>query len=282
MFILISGSHSHTSALSAPHMRKAYNAVGRIGRAHGEQSGEDGELKKTLGSAVLIAPNSVLTNYHVWVNSLGHTSQSELSSLGVEFEARSKRSQSTFVPFKAAPPLILPYMDGVILTLSSPARRAPILPIDRCIENETAILIGYPAAPRSPLVGFEKLRVESIYGAAPEWDVKRRSKGRVIRLGAPPAPVEGDSGPLNAKESFFYMASVHQHTTDAKRPVLCHSASSIDGNSGGALISAKTGEFIGLHCGGDYIQGRDINFAVPARELRRALAEHLPTCLSAQ
>lgn len=221
----------------------------------------------------------MLTNYHVWKHGLADLSQAEFDRLGTEFEARDGRSESEFSAFADAPPIILPKMDVVVLTLLRTARRTPIWPVDRRVENEAVILIGYPAAPRRPIIGFEKMKIEEIYGAPPLWDIKRWSEGRVICLRAHASAERGvapASADDHAEDGFFHLADMHQRRNEAKRPVLCHSASSVDGNSGGALISAETGEFIGLHCGGAYAAGRDVNFAVPARDLLSALAEHLP------
>lgn len=213
-------------------------------------------LDCAFGSGVLIAPNKVLTNYHVWNNFIkGRTDL----RLGIEFEALAGENKSRFIRLSKDPVLVLPKMDAAVLTLEKASKRRPITPVERAADGRAVVLIGYPVQPRSPITGVEKNTLESIYGQDLLWNIKRWSEGRIIRP---------KSGPSN---NLFYPVPVHPDIHTGKIPALCHTASSRDGNSGGALIDKKTGEFLGLHFGGGYYEKQDINFSVPARDLIRAL-----------
>jgi hypothetical protein len=106
----------------------------------------------------------------------------------------------------------------------------PIALADKVDENDFIATIGYPA--RDPRVPDQDL-VRRLFGDV--YDKKRLAPGQVIEVGA---------------------------------DELEHDCSTLGGNSGSALINLRTGEAVGLHFSGLFLEA---NFAVPAPRMRDLL-----------
>ena len=237
----------------------AYAAVGRIGYPHAPRAARDA-MDLGFGSAVLIRPNKVLTNYHVW------TIIKDMPGIGVEFEARENNEVSEFITLENNTPEILNGIDAVVLTLSRQVRgRAPIWPKDIDYADPDLIgreiyAIGHPVKPEDES-WLMKNAVEDVFESkTPLWNVKRYSVGPIVKHN------EDRMGDI-----LFEVPVRETINASALTPALCHRASTLGGNSGGAIIDTQTGDFLGLHFGGQYWKDEDVNYAVPGRLILKGL-----------
>lgn len=238
---------------------QAYAAVGRVGYPHVPRAARNAE-GICFGSAVLIGPNKVLTNYHVW-NLI-----KDKPGIGIEFEAREGNAVSEFITLETREPEIIEGHDAVVLTLSRKIARKPLWPIaldydDANIIDREVYAIGHPVEPQDN--GWMMLEaIETVFGRSdPLWNVKRYSAG----------PLVGHSEDVD--DDILFDVPVREVINAAGlTPALCHRASSVGGNSGGAIICAENGDFLGLHFGGQYWKDEDVNYAVPGKALLVGLA----------
>lgn len=260
--VLIPGSKSFTCEIpnANAELRAAYAAVGRVGYPHAPHAARDAK-GLGFGSAVLIAPNKVLTNQHVW------QAIKDKPGIGVEFEAREGNEISEFITLEPKTVQILNGIDAAVLTLSRKLARKPIWPQDmdyaaKNINGHNIYAIGHPIEPEDSNSTIMKIGIEDAFDSTkPLWNVKRFSAGPIV---SHTADVDG--------EILFDVPISNEINSARVVPALCHRASAIGGNSGGAIVCAQTGAFLGLHFGGQYWQDEDINYAVPGRDLRAGLA----------
>lgn len=258
--VLFPNSLSHTGQIpNAPiSVETAYAAVGRIGYPHAPHAARDA-MDLGFGSAVLIMPNKVLTNYHVW-NII-----KDMPGVGVEFDARENNEVSEFITLESNTPEILKGLDAVVLTLSRKIGRVPIWPKDIDYADPDLIgreiyAIGHPIKPEDEGWLMNNAVEEVFESKAPLWNVKRYSVGPIVKH-------SGDK----QGDILFEVPVRETINASALTPALCHRASTLGGNSGGAIICAKSGDFLGLHFGGQYWKDEDINYAVPGRLILEGL-----------
>ena len=259
--VIIEGSQSFTSEIpnASPQISKAYAAVGRVGYPHAPKAARDA-MNLGFGSAVLIQPNKVLTNYHVW------DIIKDMSGVGIEFDALEGNEISEFITLESTTPEILEGLDAVVLTLSRRTPRPSIWPKDLDyndpeILDRTIYAIGHPIKPKDANAAVRLAIIEEFGSPNPLWNVKRYSTGPIVKH---KNDVDGD---------VLFDVPVADYINEASvAAALCHRASTVGGNSGGAVICAQSGDFLGLHFGGQRLEGHKLNYAVPGRSLLKGLA----------
>lgn len=224
-------------ASAIPAVRKAYHAVGRVGEAQdGVAIGRD----KSLGTAILIDENRIMTNRHVFDWNYERIDDPG-DPVGVEFFGEKDSDASEFYELTTKDVVIIEEYDAVILTLakSVPAsKRKPIKFATHSPEHfdeSEVYVIGYPAkpAPMTPEIE-EAMDGDLVFG------VKRFSEGKIYRH---PQDTNLEYG-------------IETHTSGNYSEqgwllAICHQASTLPGNSGSAIISQATGELVGIHFGSD-------------------------------
>ena len=257
--IIFPHSVSHTTAL--PSDIPAYHAVGRVGYAF-ETGENDADIDYAYGTAILIAPDKVMTNYHIWKYYLQDIGGDVGADVGIEFGARDGSGVSEFTSFADVPPTILRGMDAVVLTLKQPSTRTPIWPSAEGtpVLATSVYAVGYTLAPKERPNQIERIKMKAVFGDNPVWGVKRWSAGEIV---------EHDNDTVG---DIIYEAPLPSGLGTEHGLALCHTASTRGGNSGGAIINADSGAWLGLHFGGSYLDSQDVNYAVPAAELLRGLA----------
>lgn len=223
------------STIAAVH--KAYHAVGRVGLAQdGPAIGDD----KSLGTAILIDQDRVMTNRHVF-DWHYHRIDDPGDPVGVEFFGEKDSDATEFYELTLDDVIIIDEFDAVILTLAKsvpktkrkPIKFAPNPPQD--FDECEVFVIGYPAEP-----GEWNDDIEDALDGDETFGVKRYSKGTVYRH---PQDYNREYG-------------IETHTSGNYSDqgwllAICHQASTLPGNSGSAVISQETGELIGIHFGSD-------------------------------
>ncbi|MES2044608.1 MAG: DNA/RNA non-specific endonuclease [Pseudomonadota bacterium] len=196
------------------------------------------------GTGFLIGPGLLMTNRHVaeiFARGLGARSLTFQTGWQAAIDFRHERNRSaTDVLTVRGIKMIHPYWDMALLSVEgAAAERTPLklstADIDDLDGREIAV-IGYPA--------YDPLRNDitvqnQLFDKT--WGVKRLQPGTI--------------GGRRQTESFKKLVSAGTHD-----------CSTTGGASGSALIDLQTGEVLGLHFGGRYL---DTNYAVPASELAR-------------
>ncbi|MBJ6121862.1 DNA/RNA non-specific endonuclease [Sphingomonas mollis] len=189
------------------------------------------------GTAFLVGPGLLMTNRHVaelFVDGAGRgLSFRPGASAAMNFVEEAARQ----VPQRyriTSVVLIHPYWDMALLKVADvPFAPLTLSAADPEGPEDEIVVIGYPAFnPR-----FSRAIQDQVFGGV--YDVKRLQPGHRL--------------PRRAVDSFG--KSVNAST---------HDASTLGGNSGSAVVSVRTGQVVGLHFGGAYL---DTNYAVPARDL---------------
>jgi endonuclease I len=197
------------------------------------------------GTGFVVGDGLIMTNRHVaelFVLGLGLRElrfRPGLESVGVDFVREIRHPEpSTF--FRVERVLMVhPYWDMALLRVAGlaepqrPLELEPLHPDD--LQAREVVVIGYPARdPRNDLALQDRIFRRT-------YRVKRLQPGKA--RGA------------RRTRSFG-------HDVDA----LAHDSSTLGGNSGSAVLDARSGRVLGLHFGGAYLES---NYAVPAFELSR-------------
>ena len=229
--------------LSGPYavLREAYQATGRIGYA---QEGIPTAADYAFGTGFLISDRHVITNRHVH-GLYGHYLLDDTDPGGIEFIAEKGKDASDFVPFDNQPPLLLPALDIAIYTLARPVKdRSPVQlkPIDiEDLHTRDIVVIGYPDT-HTP----DKPEVLAVVEEDAVFAVKRISQGRIFRHSTDTdIPFGVETSVSENKSSKFLM------------PAICHTASTMGGNSGSPLLDIKTGNLLGVHFAGFKVFNRE-------------------------
>ena len=195
------------------------------------------------GTGFVVGDGLLMTNRHVaelFVQGLGLRElkfRPGIETVGIDFRRELGSSATSFFEVKQIL-MVHPFWDMALLRVTGLAGVAPLVldavPAEELRGREVAV-IGYPAQdPRNDL----ELQNRIFRG---KFRVKRLQPGTL-------------TGP-RATRSFGHDV-----------PALTHNSSTLGGNSGSAIVDVKTGEVLGLHFGGVYL---DANYAVPAYELSR-------------
>jgi hypothetical protein len=195
------------------------------------------------GTGFVVGNGLVMTNRHVaelFTLGLGTRNlqfrPGETAAIDFKREHRSEESLSIQVVRVL---MIHPYWDMAILHVTGlpPAIRPLRLSVkhpDELTGHEVAV-VGYPARDLRNDSGVQ----DRVFGGV--YNVKRLQPGKI--------------GDRKLCRSFGNSVSA-----------MTHDASTLGGNSGSALIEATTGEVVGLHFAGVYLED---NYAVPTFELAR-------------
>jgi endonuclease G len=227
-------THFETDADIAARLHKAIPSIGRI-ELPGHPSAPYG------GTGFVVGKTLLMTNRHVaaiFASGLGRQNLLFIPGLGaaIDFKRERDRPDSVLVPVEEVV-MIHPYWDMALLRVGAlPAAQEPLVlsladPAD--MEGEDVAVVGYPAFdPRNPADVQN-----TVFGGV--YYVKRLQPGKLQ--------------PRASTKSFDKMVSA-----------AVHDSSTLGGNSGSAVISARTGEVVALHFGGVYLQA---NYAVPSSDL---------------
>jgi V8-like Glu-specific endopeptidase len=199
-----------------------------------------------VGTGWLVADDIIVTNRHVAREFGRGTPAGFVFRLGINGGAQSARldfleefDRSASLEFEIASILWIatpnePDVAYLRIKNSSPKRRlaSPLKLAETVSADDFVVTIGYPA--RDPRVPDQRL-VQRIFGDV--YEKKRLAPGQV---------------------------------TDVGPDELQHDCSTLGGNSGSPVISLKTGEAVGLHFSGLFLEA---NFAVPAPKVRELLGK---------
>jgi endonuclease G len=196
------------------------------------------------GTAFVVGPELLMTNRHVaevFCTGLGMRRlilRREFRP-GIDFVQEVDPRESVMLEIRDVM-LIHPHWDMALVRVSGleaghPALRLGVAHPEDLLDHDIAV-IGYPA--QDPRNDFA-LQYQIFRGV---FDVKRLQPGK-----------------LKAREHIVDSFGNRVHT-------VTHDASTLGGNSGSAVIDVSTGEVVGLHFGGRYLQA---NYAVPTYELAR-------------
>jgi len=260
---LFSGSHMLAGPLPSTlaHCQPIYDAVGRIGYAqNGKPQGDD----KTFGTGILIAPNKILTNHHVF--DMAEDKLTNDFDTGIEFFGERDSDKSDFVRIdKTVPPVPLKGFDALIFTLTQDVEhRNPVELIDRPAEelkDLDVVVIGYP---------YKQFPDNDVREATREDDpimgVKRYSEGNIFDHSYGRDKPYGVEAPVRPY--------IHRRR---KIRAICHNASTLFGNSGSAVICKESGKLIALHFGYDpEFEGEEAtNFAIPGEDIAEEISKNI-------
>ncbi|MEL6104392.1 MAG: trypsin-like peptidase domain-containing protein [Planctomycetota bacterium] len=195
------------------------------------------------GTGFVVAPHLIMTNRHVAELFATGTGVRQLAfrpnlSAAVDFRREVIPTTPDLVSVKRVA-MIHPYWDMALLEVDGTLDRTPLTLStrhpDELREKEIAI-IGYPA--RDSRNKDEELQ-NRIFGKV--FNVKRLQPGKIKTR--------------RDLRSFGKTVSA-----------MTHDSSTLGGNSGSAVIDIASGDVVGLHFAGLYL---DANFAVPTHELAR-------------
>lgn len=232
-----------------------YRAVGRVGD---QQIGEPTGREKSYGTAFLIAPNKVMTNYHVWYKYSDYFHD----ETGVEFEAVQESEATEFYRFNKEAPVKLPGLDIVIFTLERSVTGRKELYFSEVpatdLEDKDMIVVGYPVG--RPLTMGSDVRAV-ITDKPPIFGTKRWSEGRFVRHST-----DIDDYGVQRDVSDTVNSS-------GKLGAVCHNASTQPGNSGSPACCPNTGKVLAVHfsSGEDFADAEDVNLAIPSEDIIRAM-----------
>ena len=191
------------------------------------------------GTGFLVARNLLLTNRHVaaiFIDGVGvrNLTLSFQSCVDLKQEAGSEETLLLTVS-KAS--LIHPYWDAALLTVAGvPGDLTPLtLASDAPAGRRLIAVVGYPAFDPRNNQAVQREVFRDLF------EKKRLQPGYVTGAG---------------------VVASFGHQVEAAT----HDASTLGGNSGSAVIDVDTGQVIGLHFAGVYLE---TNYAVPAWELAR-------------
>ncbi len=231
--------------LSGPYkiLEPVYHATGRIG--------ESSASNTSFGTGVLIAPDLVMTNFHVYF--YNENMDGPDCKYGIEFIAEGGTTASDFYKFDGQPPIKIPEMDMAIFRLEKPVQgRTPMsfapVPKEKLDQRKIA-LIGYPDPQE-----FDHQLTDLVEEDA-EFGIKRISQGQFFKH---EEDTENPYGfEVSISEDFAVTSRIH---------AVPHNASATPGNSGSPIVDMETGEILGVHYR-EYIWEPLANLGMPVEDI---------------
>ena len=197
------------------------------------------------GTGFVVGPDLLMTNRHVarlFCEGIGRTRLVyRAGDAAVDFkrEVNTKADDRSLYFTVRAVVMIHPFWDMAILRVEGlpPAIKPLTLAVaePEALSGEAVVAVGYPARDDRNDLALQDRIFKSTF------NVKRLQPGRIR---------------VREKIRSF------ENVVDA----ITHDTSTLGGNSGSAIVHAKTGEVVGLHFAGVYLKA---NYAVPAYELAR-------------
>lgn len=241
---IINGSYlrpgSPWSALDDANFRKPIEAaIPAIGRV---EISEHPTLPY-VGTGFVVGRGLLMTNRHVaemftlGLGMRGLRFQPGLDNVQVDF--KRERGSSASSPFRVRRVLMIhPYWDMALMEVEGVDGLRPLTLDSRHVDEvreQDVVVIGYPAQDPRNDAALQHRIFRGVY------QVKRLQPGKI--MGA-------------------------QRTSSFGRMVeaLAHDSSTLGGNSGSAILDARSGKVLGLHFGGRYLEA---NYAVSAHDLSR-------------
>jgi len=238
--IPLSGEWNQRLSANRANIEKAIPSVGRI-----EVKNHPGY--DWLGTGWLVANDVIVTNRHV-ANEFAKKSGATLEFrhnfrnqlMKARIDIREELGQPEEIEFKAVDVLYIADEDGfdvAFLKVNASSDDGIPLPSPIKLANSDpvsgtdVVVIGYPA--KDSRNDFAEM--ERIFGSI--YDVKRLAPGKIF--------------------------------TSPQSGILQHDCSTLGGNSGSLVLDITTGEAVGLHFAGKYLEG---NFAVSAAKVADILA----------
>lgn len=206
----------------------------RLGAVARIDRGSDGTLDSAFATGVLVAPDTLLTNAHVVRDLMetGELSHGVFARFGEEQTPHARRRARPITGLIAQGRL----HDIALLRVEAPkgVRPLPLAARGELHERARVAAIGYPSADdQAP--EYADTMFDRAYG------VERVSPGEVM------------DQPHAGRASFL------------------HDCTTLRGSSGSAIVALATGELVGLHKTGFYL---DHNEAVPVAHIRRLIIAH--------
>ncbi|MVO95502.1 trypsin-like serine peptidase [Rhizobium leguminosarum] len=201
------------------------------------------------GTGFLVGDNLLMTNRHVaeiFSSGLGRKNISLVRDMQTKVDFIKEAGSDEQRVFTVSEVLMVhPYWDMALLRIDGLPTDHPRLRLSLRAPEEMfdrdIVVIGYPANdPRSP-----PDILNQVFGGV--FQVKRLQPGKI-----------GGTGKATQLARYNYQ-SYGKHV-----PAVLHNASTLGGNSGSAILDTATGEVVGLHFAGEYLQ---FNCGVPARDL---------------
>lgn len=201
------------------------------------------------GTGFLVGDNLLMTNRHVaeiFSSGLGRKNISLVRDMRTEVDFLKEAGSDDQRVFTVSEVLMVhPYWDMALLRINGLPADHPRLRLSlRAPEemfDQDIVVIGYPANdPRNP-----PDILNQVFGGV--FQVKRLQPGKI-----------GGTGKTAHHPRYNYQSY------GKLVPTVLHNASTLGGNSGSAILDPATGEVVGLHFAGEYLQ---FNCGVPARDL---------------
>jgi endonuclease G, mitochondrial len=192
------------------------------------------------GTGFVVGDGLLMTNRHVaelFATGLGRETLSFIQgqSAAVDFLRERDRPQSLLFQIRRVA-MVHPYWDMALLEVDglksvTPLSLSTAPPGD--LRERDVVVVGYPALDPRNAVDVQNMIFAGVF------NVKRLQPGQLRDVAS---------------------VSSFGHAVDA----VTHDSSTLGGNSGSAVVDVQTGEVVGLHFAGVYL---DKNYAVPAHEL---------------
>ena len=192
------------------------------------------------GTGFVVGDGLLMTNRHVaelFATGLGREALSFIQGqrAAVDFLRERDRSASLLFQIRRVV-MVHPYWDMALLEVEGLKSVAPLslstaAPGD--LRQRDVVVVGYPALDPRNAVDVQNLIFAGVF------NVKRLQPGQLRELAS---------------------VSSFGHAVEA----VTHDSSTLGGNSGSAIVDVETGEVVGLHFAGVYLEK---NYAVPAHEL---------------
>jgi hypothetical protein len=223
-----------SSTIWAAPLASAVDALARASRATARLETSDKNLE-FIGTAFAVAPTLAAVTGHIAQLMLRKREDGQETFYSLNFFADDSAARTSIgVRVK----LIHPYFDFALLEMERGVEADSILQFSaRTPEiGEDVALIGYPLYDRRNDIDAVAVLFGDVFGK------KRVMPGNVTSASATVKTAEDDV------------------------PALAHDASCTSGTSGAPVIQLSTGQVVGVHFAGSYLER---NFAVPAWELAR-------------